>query len=198
MADVTCAISGVRFRCSHFDSLSVPHTEGFIHPIFAVPYKHLFPIYTKHCKGLLPPTDSYLLFLAFLYSSNHVNFLYPATCNPNDKRVKVLIENNISQLVEVLEKSATIKYPSFTQPKFKVTQDNATLLHQIPHWIKAWKANIESFYAGRVSAKVIEDLQETENRLSRLILSAEKPQLYAHVIAAVSYTHLTLPTKRIV
>lgn len=183
MSRITCAISGIRFNTSFLDSISIPHTVGYFHPIFAVEHKTLYHLYSKHCKGELTSNDSYLLFLAFLHSSGQVDWLHPVALNPNDSSTKRLIQNNLSQLISVLEKTGLISHPSFKQPSFNVTVDNC-FLGQIPNWILAWESNILDFQQGRADIKTIRSLQEVENRLSHLILSGEKPERYAHVIAS--------------
>lgn len=182
MTRVTCAISGIRFECSYFETLAIPHTEGYFHPIFAAPYKQLHRFYTAHTKGQLTSNDSYLLFIAFLHSSDAITWKYPAACNPNDIRTKRLVEANIHQLITVLEKSACIRYPAFKQPCYNVTLANSDL-ESVPAWIAAWEANIEHFLYGRHLQCDVEKLQKVENRLSRLILSGEKPERYSHIIA---------------
>lgn len=182
MARVTCAISGIRFNCSYFEHLNIPHTEGFVHPIFATSHKQLHYLYSAHCRGELTSNDSYLLFMAFLHSSGKVTWKYPSSCNPNELRTKQLIENNIAQLVAVLEKTAIIRHPSFIQPSFNVTHENCNL-DQIKNWIKAWEYNIRDFYTGRISDRTRQELVKVENRLSKLILSGEDPKTFSHVIA---------------
>lgn len=182
MARVTCAISGIRFDCSYFEHLNIPHTEGFVHPIFATSHKQLHYLYTAHCKGQLTSNDSYLLFMAFLHSSNKIKWLHPAACNPNELHTKQLIENNLAQLVAVLEKTAVIRHPHFVQPSFNVTYENCAL-DQIKNWIKAWDNNIRDFYTGKIDDRTRNELQLVENRLSKLILSGEDPKTFSHVVA---------------
>ena len=183
MAYITCAISGIKFHTDFFPKLAIPHTEGYYHPIFVAPYESLHHLYTAHCRGQLSSNDSYLLFIAFLHSSGAIAWTCPAACNPNEQRTKVLIENNLAQLIAVLEKSAVIRNPSFSQPSFKVYFDNASLV-QIPNWIKAWEDNITKFNRGRVSLTAVEALQKVENRLTRLILGGQPEEKYAGVIAS--------------
>lgn len=182
MTQVTCAISGMKFKVDYFNNLAIPHTEGYFHPIFAAPYIVLHQLYSKHCRGELTSNDSYLLFMAFLHSSDKITWKHPAACNPNEQKTKQLVENNLAQLIEVLEKSAIIKHPRFSQPNFRVTYENCNL-HQIPNWIKAWETNIEGFMRGRIRQLYYEDLQQVENKLSKLILSGEDPARFSHIIA---------------
>lgn len=182
MARVTCAISGLRFSTDYFESLSLAHTAGFIHPIFAANHKQLHQLYSQHCKGELQQRDSYLLFLAFLHSSDKITWRCPAMLEPTSLGCRQLVENNIAQLVSVLAKTDYIQHPSFSQPDFTVTVDNSDL-RQIPNYIRAWKENISDFYIGRASDKERDALVKVENKLTYLILSGEDPEKFSHVIA---------------
>ena len=162
--------------------VTIQHTEGYFHPIFALPQRSLYTLYQKHCKGQLLPVDSYLLFMAFLHSSNKIKWDHPVTVNPNDTRVKKLVANNIAQLIRVLEKSAIIRHPGFKQPGFKMTYHTADLSY-IGNWIKAWEENIEFFNRTRADIRTRQSLMEIESKLSYLILSGEKPEKFANVIA---------------
>jgi len=183
MANIACAISGIKFTCSHLEDTYIPHTAGYFHPIFAIPYKSLHHLYSQYCKGQLAPNDSYLLFLAFLHATDQVTWDSPATLDPASASTIGMIANNLGQLVRVLEKTDCISHPSFTQPSFRVTYDTSTL-HQIPNWISAWQENIERFLSGRIDKRTQESLQKVENKLTYLILSGDKPETYAGVIAA--------------
>ncbi len=182
MARVTCAISGLRFSTEYLEGVSIPHTQGYFHPIFACSYKQLHYLYTQHCHGKLTPKDSYLLFLAFLHSTDQIRWEAPSTLDPNSASSKKLIENNLSQLLSVLAKTGVIKHPSFSQPSFVVTYDNCNLA-QIPNWIKAWNSNIEYFKLGKASAQAQESLQKIENKLTYLILSGERVDRFSHIVA---------------
>jgi hypothetical protein len=183
MARVTCAISGIKFTASYFDSLNLQHTEGYIHPIFAVDRQLLYPYYREHCLGKLTAVDSYLLFLAFLHSSEKITWKYPASCNPQLPQVRQLIEHNLSQLIAVLEKTDLISHPHFEQPDFKVYFETSDL-RQIPNWIEAWESNISYFYSKKADQLDIEELQKLENKLTYHIMGAEPPEKYARVIAS--------------
>ena len=182
MAKVTCAISGIVYTTSYLDTLTVPHTEGMVHPIFAVQRQSLYKLYTQHCKGQLSPTDSYLLFLAFFHSSGQVTWRYPSVLNPNDSHTQTVIENNFSSLLRVLEQSDLISHPSFKQPSFAVYHENSDLKH-LPNWILSWEKNINYFYSYKSSQDDLDRLQKLENKLSYHILSGESPAKYAGVIA---------------
>ena len=182
MAKITCAISGIQFKCDHLP-LVLGSNIGYYHPIFALPYKKLYGLYSKHCSGHLTPTDSYLLLLAFLHSTEQIDWSVPAARNPSDIQTIHLVENNLRQLIEVVELSNTIYVPSFKQPSFRVTIENSNLTN-LPSWIEAWEKNIELFKRGALSQRLQEDLQKVENKLSYYIKSGSKPETYSMVVAA--------------
>jgi len=93
-----------------------------------------------------------------------------------------MVENNLSQLLRVMHKTAAIQHPRFIQPSFRVTYENSGL-KQIANWIKAWEENISYFYTGRADEAEQEALQRVENKLTALILGGESPEKYAGVIA---------------
>ena len=182
MTALTCAISGIQFKTDHLTALSIPHTAGYFHPIFAASHAQLQQLYSCYCKGALNNTDSYLTFLALAHSSEQIEWKHPVTLEPNSPSTTCLIANNIRQLVSVLSLTYTIVHPSFRQPSFVVTHNNSEL-HQIKHWIEAWADNIENFNTYRASKSEQEELQKVENNLSLLILSGESTERYSHIVA---------------
>jgi hypothetical protein len=182
MAKVTCAISGVTFNTDFFESpvLNVRFQEGYFHPIFAAKYADLYRLYYAHCKGQLKVADSYLLFLAFLHSSGSIIWESPASLDP--MRSSVLVENNFSQLVAVLEKTNMIQHDDFSQPKFKVAFDNSKL-QQISNWIKAWEDNLYEYRTFRADIRSREKMKALTAKLSYEILSGSDPKDYAQIIA---------------
>ena len=182
MAKMKCAISGITFSTELFSSLSIPNTDGYIHPIFAVDREKLYPLYTQHCKNELSERESYLLFLAFLHSSRLVEWKAPCSLNPYDKQTTILIESCIQQLISALERTDVIRHPAFTQPTYKVRQDNANL-HSVRNYIKSLGQNVDYFYSKRASESEQDEINLVTNKLSYKILSGEHPSKYSAVIA---------------
>lgn len=182
MAKITCAISGITFTTQH-SPITLTAKEGYFHPIFALPYRKLYGLYSKHCAGELTPTDSYLLFLSFLHSTEQISWEVPASCPPSSAATIALVENNLQQLILSIETTNIILTPSFKQPSFTVRKENSSL-EQIPNWIAAWESNVIDFKEGYASAKLREDLVKTENRLSYYLKSGVDPKSYSHVVAA--------------
>lgn len=182
MSTITCAISGIAFKTEYMGELTIPHTAGYFHPVFACSHKQLHALYSLHTRGKLAPTDSYLLFLAFLHSSGKITWQHPATLDPMSTYTRQLIEGNIAQLLSVLARTDTILHPHFKQPSFIVSHSNCDL-SGIGHYIKSWDNNISWWYSNRAEEKEQRDLQKVENYLSTLILSGEKVERYSHVVA---------------
>lgn len=182
MARVTCAISGLRFSCDYLECLNITNEAGYMHPIFAASQDTLYALYSRHCKGRLPTKDSYLLFLALLHSSTKITWKQPANVDPFSLGGIQLVENNITQLVRVLEQTAYIRHPSFSQPSFTVSEESSNLRH-IPNFIRAWRSNVEDFYTKKASDKEQQEMQALENKLTLLILSGESPERFSAVIA---------------
>lgn len=183
MAKITCAISGLSFTCSYLKDSYISRLAGYYHPIFAMSYTDLHSLYSLHTEGKLPPHDSYLLFLAFLHSTDKIEWRVPAKRNPADKTTIALIENNLAQLIAVVEKSNTIRHPEFSQPEYVVTKDSANLA-AIPNYISEWELNITDFLADKADQNDYEKLKKVENKLSKLILSGINPKEFSGVIAS--------------
>jgi len=197
MSKVTCAISGLQFQTSYLEFLAIDHTEGYIHPVFTLSSKQLHKLYIRHCRGLLIPTDTYLLFMALLHSSDSIDWQYPSSLAPLNLQTAVLIENNIRQLVEVLAQSKAILHPHFVQPKFRVTYDNCSLA-QIPNWIKAWRKNINNFGEAQLDEKEYESLKRLTNKLTVLINSSTEPEVMAQTVAHWASRAAEFPKDKIV
>ena len=73
---VICKYSSIPFTCEHFPG--VLDRGETCHPIFLIPQKKLLSYLGKWSSGGLTPTDSYLLFLAILHSSEQIYWRTPA------------------------------------------------------------------------------------------------------------------------
>ena len=166
MANVTCAISGLEYKVPHVP-VTLANRET-AHPIFYLPQKKLLGIYSRYHKGHLTPTDSYLLFLALIHSTDSVAFTETITLKPAHVDTQKLIANNIKQLVDVIWQTDAIEHPSFKQPSYIIRPDTADL-SCISGWIAAWKQNIYDFKYSRASEAEYEKLTKLENKLSYIM-----------------------------
>lgn len=177
-----CAISGITFKIAYSYNIEIPVTTGYYHPIFTLNSVTLYNLYESYTYGKLNNLDSYLLYLAILNSTGKIHWKSHIKSNPEDKSTQAIIANNIGKLIEVIAKTDSIKRVSFKQPEFCITKENNTIESTI-NFIKAWEENIEDFLAYSADARDRASLLEVENKLSRLILSGNKPESYAAVIA---------------
>ena len=195
MAKITCAISGISFTCTFLKDTSISELAGYYHPIFALDYTTLHRLYSEHTKGNLGRTDSYLLFLAFLHSTDCITWSRPANKAPSNLDTIKLVENNIAQLIAVIEKSNTIRHPSFSQPHYRVTEASCNL-SAIPNWIAEWDSNIQDFLHDKADQADWEKIKKVENKLSKLILSGGNPRDFSAVIAEWANNTADFPTHK--
>ena len=182
MTTITCAISGVTFNCTGIDNLHIPVSAGYFHPLFAATANDRQALYSRYCKGMLNPTDSYLLFLSILHASGNVEWYSHVKLDPKTQDAITLIDANISKLISAIEQSATIKHPQFFQPSFRVTDHNCDL-SSIPAYIEELVSNVNDFRFGYASQKEADALQILENKLTALVLEGTNPDKTAAIIA---------------
>ena len=182
MTTITCAISGITFNCTGIDNLHIPVSAGYFHPLFAATLQDRHALYSRHCKGMLNPTDSYLLFLSILHASGNIEWHHHVELRPESQATIILIETNIAKLIHALDKSAAILHPQFFQPSFRVTDHNCDL-SSIPAYIEELESNVSDFLYGYASQKEADALQIIENRLTALVLEGTHPDKCAAIIA---------------
>ena len=181
---ISCAISGLTFGVSYLEDtgLHIPISAGYFHPIFAATANDRQALYSRHCKGMLSPTDSYLLFLSILHASGNVEWHSHVKLNPLAQDTIVLIETNIAKLIHAIEHSAAILHPQFYQPSFRVSEHNCDL-SSISAYIEELESNVADFRYGYASQKEADALQILENRLTALVLEGTHPDKCATIIA---------------
>lgn len=181
MATVTCAISGLKLKVSHVP-MHLSEEIGYYHPIFGLPYKKLFGLYSKHCKGELTSEDSYLLFLSFLHATDQVTWNHHVSLDPHSLQTEILIENNLRQLITVVELTHTIVNPRFKQPSYIVHKHNCDL-GSVHNWIMAWEDNIEAFKNNYRHIQEHDELVRVEKQLTWYIKSGLDTIQYSAILA---------------
>jgi hypothetical protein len=165
---IQCGLSNVEFTCEHFPA-SLFSRECY-HPIFHLPQKKLLGFLHKWGGGELTSTDSYLLFLAILNSSELVQFRVPVFRNEKTDSIVAL---NMETLAKAVIKLNTVATPSFNFPSFAITVETR-FLENIPHWIQAWEDAYKDFLDGYKSAHENQKLIKREAALERLIKNPYK------------------------
>lgn len=179
MARLTCSKSGISFQCEH-----MPLASYNIHPLFNVPQKRLISLAGQWAAQKLTPTESYLLYLSLIDSTELVVWRTPAVYL--ESRTDAIVASNMENLLHIIAKINLIKHPSFTLPSFAIGPDTATLENS-HHWIQVWTENYREWYDDFLAAGKREELKEVldhrEEALQRLIKSSTPVEAYASTLA---------------
>jgi hypothetical protein len=178
MATILCAYSGLEFKVEHFP-LTLSSRE-MAHPIFYIPQKKLLGFTSKWAAGELTETDSYLLFLALLHSTDKVEFRVPAF---RTTFTSSIVANNMERLLSTVGRINCIKHPGFNLPQFVISPDTKDLAN-ISNWIHAWEECIQDFHDGYRTYNIERALINRETALEKLIKNPSKSiASYANILA---------------
>lgn len=169
MAKILCALSGISFTCEHFP-ITLESRETY-HPIFDVSQKKLLPYLGKWSSNQLTLTDSYLLFLSLLHSSELVQF---RTSVLRTTATDSIVAQNMEFLAKTVIKLNTVSTPAKLFPSFAITSDTRDLSN-VHHWIENWKEHYDDFQNGLRRDYDTRKLVKRESALERLIKSPHKP-----------------------
>lgn len=178
MARILCAYSGISFTCEHFP-ISLTSRE-VSHPLFEVSQKQLLSFLAKWSSHELTPTDSYLLFLALLNSSEHVEFRVPVV---RHLATDSIIANNMEGLARAVIKLNSVTNPHVVFPRFAISPETKKL-DNVHHWIESWEQSYKDFLAGYKHIETSQKLVRREVALERLIKNPFKQvNVYARSLA---------------
>jgi hypothetical protein len=165
---ILCSISGVEFSCDHFPGTF--YSREVAHPIFSIPQKKLLSYTRKWSSGELTPTDSYLMFLALLHSSELIDIRIPFI---RTESTDSIISLNMEKLIRTVIKLNTVTEPETIFPHYAVTSETRDLSN-VDTWIANWEESYKEFKSGYVSAHDSQKLIIRENALQRMILNPHK------------------------
>ena len=175
---VLCAISGVEFTVEHFPAYLTSREVS--HPIFSLPQKKLLSYLGKWASQELTPTDSYLLFLSLLNSSELVDFRVPVS---RTLETDSIVAQNMENLAKVVSRLNAVTNPSVVFPRYAVSPETKTLSN-IKHWIENWNDSWQDFQDGFSREYDSRKLIVRESALERLIKNPHLPiSSYASKIA---------------
>ena len=179
MAKILCSYSGIEFRCDHFPVyLSAGESH---HPIFDMPLKKLWKYFPKWQGGELTDTDSYLLFIAYLKSTEMVDFRCHIWQRPDTNKI---IASNMESLYYTIGKIVTIRHPSFVIPRFVISPETRDL-GNVRYWIQVWADCYTDFTNGLKDSELRARLERKAAGLERLIKNpALNPKRYANMLAS--------------
>lgn len=192
MARITCSKSGVIFSCEHMPiALAAP---SYVHPLFHVPQKKLIALAGNWAAGKLSPTESYLLYLALLDSTDLIQWRTHATYHNS---MDAIVANNMETLLHIIAKINIIQHPNFALPSFAIGRDTADLSNS-HHWIQAWITNYNDWYESYLDSRKQEEIKDRlshrEEALQRLIKSSTPVDAYASTLAEWASTAGSFPT----
>lgn len=179
MAKILCAYSGISFKVEHFP-VTLESRECY-HPVFAIPPKKLVIYYQQWVAGKLTETESYLLFLALLNSTELIEWRVPVK---QTEEIASLVANHMPSLFQTVTKLSGIKHPRFSVPTIAITPDTSTL-NNIKYWLSTWNTCYIDFLSGLGREELRSKLARREAGLEKLIKSPQiKPEKYAGLLAA--------------
>jgi len=160
---ILCSISSIEFNVDHFPGTF--YSRELHHPIFSLPQKKLLSYTKKWAQGELTTTDSYLLFLALLNSSEYIDFRVPVYRSEQTDRIIAL---NMQSLITTVIKLNAVSNPAVVFPRFVITPDTR-FLQNVHHWIECWNDSYQDFLDGYRSAHESRKLILRESALQRMI-----------------------------
>lgn len=176
---VICKYSSLSFQVEHF---SARLDRGEIpHPIFYIPQHRLFSYLGKWSAQQFTPTDSYLLALALLNSTDLIEWNCPALRTP---RTDTVIAQQMEALAKVASRISSVPAPARTFPRISISQDTRNL-YSLGDWISLWNICYSDWEAGYKSTIAIHRIRNREQALERLIKSPgnRNPIAYARQLA---------------
>jgi len=190
---ILCAISGIQFQCDHFPAeLASRETT---HPIFHLKQKKLLSYITKHHAGELTSTDSYLLFLSLLNSTELVDWSVPVV---RTDRTNSLVALNMDKLVSLVSQINLIKTPALALPSFIVSSETKSL-DNVHYWLESWADALEEFKSNYKSTTLLASIRQREALLEKSIKNTTKDiSTYANILAEWASLAGSFPTFMIV
>ena len=168
MARITCANSGVEFSCEHLP-LSLSSRE-VLHPFFYIPRRRLISLTPQWIQQKLSPTESYLLYLSLLHSTDLIEWRVPAVYHAKTAQI---IANNMEQLIHIIGRIDVIKHPSFVLPHFVISHDTCSLENSY-HWIQVWLQNYNDWSQHIKDHSNDQEITRREHALQKLIKTSHK------------------------
>ena len=166
-----CAISGLSFSVEYFPGTLDSKSSPITHPVFNLPQKKLLGYLSRWSSGELNSTDSYLLFLALLNSSDLVEFRVPVRIT---EETPALVACNMEALSKIVYKLTAVSSSRASFPSYSVSPDTCTLSN-IQYWIENWESSFAEYLTGYRNEEISRSLRSKEAVLERLIKNPHKP-----------------------
>lgn len=174
---VLCAYSGIEFSVEHFPAYL---SNCVTHPVFDLPQHRLLSYANKWAAGELTQTDSYLLFLSLL---NSTDLIFWRSSAERTQQTASLIAQNMEKLLSIVGKINIIKHPAFALPHFVISHETRNLKN-VQYWIEAWTEAYEDWSKGYKNRSIEQRLIQREAALEKLIKNPQKSvDSYANILA---------------
>lgn len=188
---IICAYSGIEFSCEHLP-LAIS-TREIAHPLFSVSRKRLLSLAATWAEGKLTHTESYLLYLSLLNSTDLIEWRAPALyC----EKSPAIIANNMEQLLHIVAKIDVITSKDFILPHFVISPDTRTLDNSY-HWIQLWDKNYRDWADDKKerSNEEILELNRRTNAIEKLVKTPHKRiEDYPKILAQWARQAANFPT----
>lgn len=165
---ILCSLSGLEFTCDHFPGTFC--SKETYHPIFNLSQHRLLSYAGKWAAHELTDTDSYLLFLAILKSTDRVEFRSPVF---RTEMTNSIVAQNMEHLMKITTKMNTIVHPSAIFPTYVISPDTRALSN-VRYWLDNWYSCYAEFQSGKIKDWDNRKLVQRENALERLIKNKHK------------------------
>lgn len=159
----TCAYSGIQFTCEHFPA-SVSSSE-LVHPIFYLKASKLLSYIPAWADGSLNETDSYLLFLALLNSTEQVDWRTPIL---RTERTNQLVALNMEKLASLSTSILQVKKRREVLPAFTIAPDSRNL-NNVADWLVVWEQALQDYKQGYRATTTLQKIRDAETYLERVI-----------------------------
>lgn len=159
----TCAYSGIAFSCEHFPA-TVTSSE-LVHPIFYLKPAKLLSYISNWADGSLNETDSYLLFLALLSSTEQVVWRLPVE---RTAKTNQLVANNMEKLASLSVSILQLKNRKEILPAFTISADSRSL-DNVSDWLLVWEQALVDYKTGYRSTNQLQKQRDAESYLERVI-----------------------------
>lgn len=175
---VLCAYSGIEFQCQHFPADL--YSREAVHPIFYVKQTKLVSYIAKWTAGELTPTDTYLLFLSLLNSTELIEWRVPVV---RTQQTDSIVAINMERLVNLIASFNLIKNPLDVLPKFAITPETKTL-DTISYWLESWSDAVVEYRTGYRTTNQLNAIRGREQLLEKLIKNSQRDiASYATILA---------------
>lgn len=175
---VLCAYSGLEFNVQYFPGTLYDASDT--HPIFHLSQKKLIGYTAKWAGRELTETDTYLLYLALLNSTDLIKWRVPAI---QTKSGMAHIEQTMESLIRIIGKINVVQSPSLVLPSFVISTETRYLTN-CQYWILTWEDALQAWHDGYRSITIAEKLRNREAALEKLIKNSQKKvESYANILA---------------